>query len=542
MSNDASLNVLDQKSIDKFKSGSYLSKRGYVLRKSNLTQDELSYLKKTLWGTPLTDSKFTVGTFGNNLNFPVYIETKNKIYIPKIFGIKRYGFPESELVNYSGNCIEWNETIDFIGELYDTQKEAVNILLDELRNGTTGGILSLATGGGKSITTLYALSKLKYKTIIIVNKISLLKQWESEIKLFLPNAEVGILQGQKNIDIENKDIIIAMLQSLARIDYPDSFFENIGVTVTDECHNISSRVFSQVLMKTSSKYTIGLSATPKRSDGCEYIFKWFIGDIVYKSNSEREGLPPIINTITINSNDYKEITTFNKITGLNQVQYTSMLSDLTMMPKRNKLIAQLIKHYVNTENRKILVLSDRREHVKLIYKMLDLDNEVSFTYGLFLGQMKLSELEKSKSCQVILATYQAFGEGVSEKDLNTLILLTPKKFVGHLKTLKNESGKLEQIVGRIFRKKHTEINPLIIDLNDNFSVYKNQSRQRLTFYKQHFKISTFKNQSINLDELEINDISIDCLIQKKKKSTKESENDSLTKNLSKDFYAQCMLD
>ncbi len=495
----------------------YLSKYGYVLPKQNLDPQELRTLKQELVGKPLMDDKYNFNKTDNT--FKVYTETKNKIYIPKMYGIKKYGFPSSEKKNYIGQ--KWENSIQFAGKLYPIQEEACSKLLDELLNGSTGGILSLATGLGKTISSLYILSQLGGKTLIVVNKISLLKQWESEIKKFLPEAKIGFIQGQKNVDINDKDIVLGMLQSLAKIDYPDSLFEDFNVVLIDEVHNICSRVFSKILMKISCKYTIGLSATPKRSDSCEYIFKWFLGDIVYQSSGTRKGLPPIITHLKIDSNQYREISTENKITGQKQIQFTSMISDLILMEKRNKLIIELIKDKIINEKRKILVLSDRREHLKILKNILDQDLTISFTYGLFMGSMKITELEKSKASDVILATYAAFKEGVSEKELNTLILTTPKKFIGHLKnTTKNESGAMEQIVGRIFRKEHTNINPLIIDLQDNFSVYKTQSNGRRKFYKQHFSNAQFEHKNINLDDNNY-DINTKSSLNEKIENTKD---------------------
>jgi hypothetical protein len=151
------------------------------------------------------------------------------------------------------------------------------------------------------------------------------------------------------------------------------------------------------------------------------------------------------------------------------------------------------------EGRKILVLSDRREHLKIIQEIF-ISRNATFTFGLFMGQMKLEALEKSKKSQVILGTFQAFGEGVNEPDLDSLFMITPKKYIGHIKnSVKNESGKLEQIVGRIFRKEHIDKPPIIIDLQDNFSVYKSQSKQRLVFYKSHFKNLATRHTTMNLD-------------------------------------------
>ena len=497
--------------------GSYLSKHGYVIKKDSIDNDEIQLLKTELRARPLQDEKY--GQFNKIDNsYPIYTETKNKLYIPKMYGIKRYGNPNKCLPNYKGK--EWDDCdLKFDGELYENQIEPVNALISACHN-IGGGILNMGTGLGKTLMTINAISKLKIKTIIVVNKISLMHQWESELKKFIPGIEIGFLQGQKKIDVEGKHVVIAMLQSLARVNYTDSLFEDIGLTVIDEIHNTPSRGFSKVLAKLSSQYTIGLSATPKRGDGCEYVFQYHIGDIVYKSSAKRNGKPPILNMIRIDSSDYKEITSINKISGQSQIQFTSMLSELIQMPKRNRLILEIIKHLVTTENRKILVLSDRREHLKSLKKILDSDLNSSFTYGLFLGQMKQSDLERTRASQVILATFSAFGEGVSEKDLDTLILITPKKFVGHLKnSIKNESGRLEQIVGRIFRKTHTEKNPMIIDFHDNFSVYKTQSAQRKTFYKIHFKTSITENNKVNLDDYNIEEISMDSI-----KCTKKIQN------------------
>lgn len=499
----------------KVKESSYLSKKGYVIKKDIFTQEELIKLKSELTARPLCDtSMFNV----EDTSFPLFTETKSKITIPKIYGIKKFGRPSKTTQNYTG--VKWSEYHSFVGELYPEQITAVDALEKELHH-SGGGIMAINTGGGKTFSALNMLSRLQMKTLIIVNKISLMKQWESEIKTVLPNIKVGIIQGQ-NTNIEGCDIVVSMLQSLSRIDYPESLFDDFAVTVVDEAHNTSSKMFSKVLAKTSCKYTIGLTATPQRSDGCENVFKWHLGDIVYQSHvKERAGLQPIIKNIKVKSSEYVEIST-TTYSGQKQIQFTSMLSELVKMNKRNKLILELIKDLAR-DKRKILVLSDRRQHVIELKKMLDEEN-INFTYGLFLGSMKIHELNKAKACDVILATVQSFSEGVSEKDLDSLILCTPKKFIGHIKhSIKQDSGKMEQLVGRIFRKTHTEKHPLIIDIQDNFSVYKSQSNGRNVFYKEHFKNGIFETGNIDLDEYEIQNINIKCIKYKNKKE-KEPEN------------------
>ena len=72
-----------------------------------------------------------------------------------------------------------------------------------------------------------------------------------------------------------------MLQSLSMKEYPNALFKEYGLTIVDECHHISSEVFSRALFKVVTKYMLGLSATVKRKDGLTKIFKMFIGNVVF---------------------------------------------------------------------------------------------------------------------------------------------------------------------------------------------------------------------------------------------------------------------
>ncbi len=460
---------------------SSLTKKGYLLQKEKLNSQQLDSIKKELTIIPLTDPNYK----SLITSYPAYIENEKAIWIPKMFGIEKFGIPE---ITESFKGKKWNKEINFNGNLFDNQIKPVDLLLKSCEN-KLGGILTLGTGQGKTVSLLYILSKLKGKTIIVVNKVPLMNQWIDEINKFLPNATVGIIKGKvANVDC---DIVVGMLQSLSMIDYSESIFKDFMITVFDECHSTSSQVFSKSLFKLCSYYTIGLSATPERSDGCEKVFKWHLGEIVYQSKNQINGKPPVVSYINLHSNDYKEICIEQKYTGLKKIQFTSMLTDLVNMETRNVVICKCIKKLIkeSNEKRKILVLSDRRNHLEIFYKLLKNDPQVTFTFGLFLGGMKLEDLNHTRTCSVILATYKAFGEGISEKDLDTILLTTPKKFIGHLEndgTSKKESGKLEQIIGRIFRKEHIERHPMIVDFRDNFSIYRNQSKQRSIFYKKHF--------------------------------------------------------
>ena len=70
--------------------------------------------------------------------------------------------------------------------------------------------------------------------------------------------------------------------------YPDYVFRDFGFMIADECHHLGAKCFSRGTGRSTIKYTLGLSATPKRKDGLSKVFKWYLGDICYKSSKPKE--------------------------------------------------------------------------------------------------------------------------------------------------------------------------------------------------------------------------------------------------------------
>ena len=130
---------------------------------------------------------------------------------------------------------------------------------------------------GKTVIGINIITRLKKKTLIIVHKGFLLNQWVERIKEFCPESRIGYIQGQI-IDINEKDIVIGMLQSLSMKEYPQDLFSSFGLLICDEVHHISSEVFGRAMQKIVTKYSLGLSGTMVRKDGLTHVFKLFLGE------------------------------------------------------------------------------------------------------------------------------------------------------------------------------------------------------------------------------------------------------------------------
>ena len=235
---------------------SYIGPKGYSIKKKLISVEEQRIIRKELDVAPFVPKSSPV----RPKSFAVYRESTNKLYVPRFYGITKYGEPKSIKIS-DGMPIQ----VLFAGTLRPKQKIVVNKYLKHIKNKNCG-LLELYCGFGKTVCALNIITKLQKKTLVIVHKTFLMNQWEEKIREFIPNAKIGKIQGE-TIDVEDKDIVLGMLQSISMKDYPISLFQQFGLTIIDETHHIGAEVFSQALFKIVTKNMLGLSATMKRKDG-----------------------------------------------------------------------------------------------------------------------------------------------------------------------------------------------------------------------------------------------------------------------------------
>lgn len=440
-----------------------LTTRGYGIPKSMLTAEELTEIKTALMVKPF--NAMNTGLGGDDRvdvkSFPVFLESHSKLYVPKVWGIKRFGLP-SEVKLPEADAIN----IQFTGELRPIQKPPIDAFLAACADPSRmGGIISLACGAGKTVCGLYIISKLKTKTMIVAHKEFLLDQWKERIEQFLPGARVGVIKASK-FDIDDKDIIVASVQSLSMKEYEKRALDSIGLIIVDECHRTGAEVFSRIYRKHNVKYTLGLSATVNRKDGLTKVFKWHIGDIVYKAKRVKDTLKVAMKEFYVPNQDYcREWVMYNK-----KPNMAKMINQICAFQPRNVFIAEALRDVLAEElYRKTIILSDRRQHLETLHDML---TEMGITSGFYYGGLKPEELKESEQKQVLLATFAYSSEGLDVRGLNTMILSTPK-------------SDIIQSVGRILRDKPEEraYTPLVIDIMDKFSIFPSQARKRMAYYK-----------------------------------------------------------
>lgn len=338
-------------------------------------------------------------------------------------------------------------------ELRDEQKEAIeNVSKKDF------SICVAPPGFGKTLIGAKMVELRGVNTLVLVNKNMLLDQWiQRFVDYFgMDKKEIGILGKSKNRLTNGLDI--ATMQSLKN---QPEIIKNYSFVIVDECHHIPAVTFEQIIKLFCGKYLLGLSATPNRKDGLEPILFQQLGKTSYEYRKKRT----ITHQVKVINTDFKS----------EADNYAQLINEITVDENRNNLIIQEIKKY---QDRKILVLTDRIEHINLIEELLIKNN---LNYVIIHGSMSKKEQEKSletiRENSLILATTSYFGEGIDFPHLNTIIFSTPISYY----------GRLVQYLGRVGRDGQE---CLAIDLVDSKNAMLNSTfKKRVEGYKQmHYKI------------------------------------------------------
>ena len=314
----------------------YLGQKGYTIPKNEISIEQQKRIK-----TELTIRPYIPGAPpGTQNTFPAYRESGAKLYVPHYYGVEQFGPPKENKVSEGLDV-----AFDFKGTLRDYQAPVVQKFIKNVTATglPSGGLLELPCAWGKTSASLYIMSQLKKKTIVIVHKEFLMNQWIERIAQFVPAARIGKIQGP-TIDVEDKDIVLCMLQSLINKEYPADLFSQFGLTIIDEVHHISSQTFSNSLFKVVTKYMLGLSATMDRKDGTTKVFKMFLGPVVHKVERKNEHAVEV-RAMTYRTNDAEFNDTILDFKG--QPQISSMISKLSSYNRRTEFVIQTLVSHIS---------------------------------------------------------------------------------------------------------------------------------------------------------------------------------------------------
>jgi len=337
--------------------------------------------------------------------------------------------------------------LNFVGVLRADQERAVaEVMAHDF------GVLCAPTAFGKTVTAAAVIAQRATNTLILVHRTELLKQWQARLQSFLGVVKgvVGTIGGGKAKPTGLIDI--AVMQSLSRQGEVNSLVENYGQVIIDECHHIGAVSFEAILKQIKAKYVLGLTATPIRRDGQQAIIFMQCGPIRHQATRaetaphDLEVIPHAYNRIIAMVPDARIQDVFRHL--VEDVERTEAIAD-----EVGKAFSQ---------GRKVLVLTERTEHVEAIRQVLEAKGLPATTlHGRMSKKSRSATIAQLEAMppdtpRVLLATGKLVGEGFDHPPLDTLILAMPISW----------KGNLQQYAGRLHREQATKTDVRIIDFID----------------------------------------------------------------------------
>lgn len=417
---------------------------------------------------------------------------------------------------YDGYRIEPNEkNPEGIFTPYDHQIDAVYNMLKYKY-----GLIEVATAGGKSLIfgtfMFYILKHINpnAKFLLIVPQMSLVTQFYDDIV----DYNLGYHKEQKNPFVLNVEevfsdkprkvrdgvkpnVYIGTYQSL--INYPNDFFQQFDVVVTDESHTAKSKSLETILSKTfgHAKYRLGLSGTYPGNESAEYLtIQSLMGPKLMTVKAKELMDKGIVSQVKINAmildhdeHDFAETVYSIKKRGDGQKAYL-LEKEFVQKSLRRKLF---FKKLVDRFNNNSMILFHNIEYGTMLYEYLRdniIDKHIYYVDGSTDKEKrekikKIMEITDDGKPKILVASFGTFSTGINIKAIMNIV------FADSFKSDKI----IRQSIGRGLRL-HKDKNKLVVfDITDKFHksydniMYKQYITRRDKIYnKQGFPVNEVK--------------------------------------------------
>ena len=276
-------------------------------------------------------------------------------------------------------------------------------------------------------------------------------------------------------------ITFATIQTMCRLDL-ERYKHEWDIIIVDECQRCAgspTRVsqFYKVVNNLSARYKIGLTATPKRSDGLEKSMFALLGSIIYEVPKECVRTCPV-RVQSIETGWEPDVDRICR--GDGTIDYAKVIEDMTENEERFELVINNIVDI--TRGEPTMVLANRVEYLKALCRAY---NEGQAGTGVCLsgmGQSKKAKEERKQALEAlnggeiecIFCTYQLAAEGLDIPRLKYVVFATPEK----------DPTRVQQASGRVGREANGKDCGIVIDFIDSFGMYKSWQKKRQAVYKK----------------------------------------------------------
>lgn len=359
-------------------------------------------------------------------------------------------FENEVLCRYEKKGIYKNDTSKYKMRPYQIEAK------DKWNENEHRGFFVMATGTGKTITSLYSIKEFvlnnKIFTVIAVPYKHLVSQWAEDVKEFFPDAAIHVVHGEiKNAETQiyasylqalknyRPIIVITTIKSFLLERYVN-LYDKIDfdrLLIVDEAHNFANQISDDLSIK--YPYKLGLSATPvfgTDEEKTNRLLSWFGGQVVdlpiekalgkYLVNYEYH--PIFVNATESDEKKFSKATTL-MLSGIDLVRnkiideekftlgYRGRLRAISMAEEKHERIAEIFSN-IEDKDHTIIYCSDGRslfdgkqDEMRHLEYILQLINTSCLTS---VGSGKASKFTATEDIQERMQLIDSFNKGYIE--------------------------------------------------------------------------------------------------------------------------------
>ncbi|MBB1283222.1 DEAD/DEAH box helicase family protein [Flavisolibacter sp. BT320] len=309
------------------------------------------------------------------------------------------------------------------------QREAVDKIISSYEKGAARGLVTLATGLGKTFVAGCFLRWLfehypTYNVLVLADKKELLIQFDKSIWTNLPKFIATHILHESEKPSFNEGILLSTFQSL------EGYLEKnpglvFDIVIVDEAHHAAADTFLSTIERINPKYLLGLTATPFRKD--QRSIKKIFGEPLVKYDVikalQRGYLANIDYKI---KNDNIDIDWVSKES---KKGYTiRQLNKRLFIPQRDEEICDTIFKYWNFKKpQRGIIFCNSSEHAERVEQLLRTGFDFparSLTTRVADADERARRLRQFRVGEIkILTCYDMLNEGVDIPDVDFLVYL-----------------------------------------------------------------------------------------------------------------------
>jgi superfamily II DNA or RNA helicase/HKD family nuclease len=302
------------------------------------------------------------------------------------------------------------------------QMDALAALNQQREIGIRRSLVISATGTGKTYLAAFDAKYLNVKKLLfIIHREQIAKAAMDSFANVFDNVSMGLYTG--NAQDKNKDFLFATVQTLSKDEHLHQFRRNeFDYLILDEAHYLGTTSYKKVLSYFNPRFTLGLTATPERTDGFN-IYELLDNNIAYeirlKEALEENMLCPFhyygIADLEVNGELIGDTTQFNHLISFERINH--IVEKLKLYSYSGDRVKGLIFCSRNNEAESLSFELNQRGFNTLALSGSNTQQERTEAIDRLTGHHK-HPLD-------YIITVDIFNEGVDIPEINQVVLIRP---------------------------------------------------------------------------------------------------------------------